>query len=78
MAVALYQISHRRWFPVPLVFLHGVLALYNLYAAFIGPNNYWVVFALNRLFEFEVLYIVSCSLFRIAAMKRRAPVRLRK
>lgn len=71
-ALALYRMSQRRWFPAPLVFLHGLLALYHLYTAFIGPESYWVVAALNRIFEAEIFYVAGCGLYRIAALRRRA------
>ncbi len=69
-ALALYLMSARRWFPAPLVFLHGFLALYHLYTVFIGPEDYWVVAMLNRLFEAEILYIAGCGLYRIAMIRR--------
>ncbi len=69
-ALALYRMAERRWFPVPLVFLHGFLAVYHLYTAFTGPDSYWVVVALNRLFEAEILYVAGCGLFRILALRR--------
>lgn len=75
-ALGLYKIAKRQWFPVPLVFLHGMLSAYHLYTVFIDPEGYWVVFTLNRLFEIEMLYIIACSLFRIRALKRAAPVKL--
>lgn len=74
-ALALYRMSDRRWFPAPLVFLHGVLAIYHLYTAFIGPNSYWVVVALNRIFDVEICYVAGCGLYRIAALRRGASVR---
>ena len=70
-AFALYRMSQRRWFPAPLVFLHGALALYHLYTAFIGPESYWVVVALNRIFEAEIFYVAGCGLYRIGALRRR-------
>ncbi len=69
-ALALYRMSQRQWFPAPLVFLHAFLALYNLYTAFLDPNNYWIVLALNRIFEIEIFYVAGCGLYRITAMRR--------
>ena len=68
VTIGFYQISKNRWFPVPLVCLHGVLAVYHFYTVFLDPNNYWVIFALNRLFELEMIYIIACSIFRIRSL----------
>lgn len=70
-AYVLFQMSERRWFPAPLVFLHGFLAIYHLYTVFIGPEGYWVVLMLNRLFDIEILYVAGCGLYRIAAVYGR-------
>lgn len=77
-AIGLYKIAQRRWFPVPLVFLHATLALYHLCTVFIDPAGFWVIFTLNRLFEIEMLYIIACSMFRIRTLRRRAVVKIRK
>ncbi|MCK5750353.1 MAG: hypothetical protein KAH44_29315, partial [Oricola sp.] len=63
-ALALYLMSAGRWFPAPLALLHGALALYHLCTVFIGPERYWVVLLLNRLFEAEILYVAGCGVYR--------------
>jgi hypothetical protein len=70
-ALAMYRMAERRWFPAPLVFVHGFLAVYHLYTAFIGPDKYWVVVALNRVFDVEIIYVAGCGLYRIAVLNRR-------
>lgn len=71
-ALALYLMSAGRWFPVPLFLLHALLILYHLHTAFIGPERYWVVLLLNRIFEAELLYVIGCGAYRIAVCRKRA------
>lgn len=68
MAAAFFFLSRRRWFPVPLFFLHGALAVYDTYALLIGTGPVWVVAFANRAFELALAYILSCSLFRISKL----------
>lgn len=71
-AIALYRMSERRWFPAPLVFLHGLLAVYHLYTIFIGDRTFWSAVALNRMLDAEIFYVAGCGLYRIAALRRRS------
>jgi len=66
MAAAFFFMSRGRWFPVPLFYLHGALVAYNAYSLLIGAGPVWVAAFLNRAFELELAYILSCALFRIS------------
>ena len=65
LAAALYFMSNKRWFPVPLFFLHASLVIYHLYTAFIGSSIIWIAAFINRAFEMAVLYVIACSVYRI-------------
>lgn len=68
LAAAFYHMSRKRWFPVPLFFLHAALAIYDLYAVLAGPSVFWVQMFLNRTFEMELIYIIACAVYRIMVL----------
>lgn len=70
MAAAFFLMSRGRWFPVPLFFLHGVLIAYGVYSLIIGSGPVWVAAFLNRAFELELVYLLSCALYRISKLGR--------
>ncbi len=69
-AALYFRMSRRRWFPVPLCFLHGMLVIYHTGTFFNSGELFWEKFVLNRAFDMELAYIASCALFRISAMWR--------
>ena len=67
-----FRMSKRRWFPVPLCFLHGVLVIYHAGTMFGTHTLFWEKFILNRAFDIELAYILGCALFRIVMINRRS------
>lgn len=65
LACAFFQMSRRRWFPVPLFFLHAALVIYHLYAALVDSSIWWIALFLNRAFELAVGYVIACSAYRV-------------
>lgn len=68
--VILFRMAARRWFPVPLCFLHGALVTFHAGSFFNTGDVYWEKFLLNRAFDIELAYINACALFRIIVMAR--------
>ncbi len=71
-------VAHQFWrmskvsiFPAPLCILMLFEITFIIFAKSIGFGNYGTVFALNRLFELTLLYIIGCSLFRIVVRAMR-------
>ncbi len=73
-AVIFFRMAKRRWFPVPLCFLHGVLIIYHAATMFDTDGLFWEKFILNRAFDIELAYVLGCALFRIAMENRRSSV----
>jgi len=69
LAVAFFQMSRKRWFPVPLFFAHAALVLYHLSIALMSPSPYWVQALLNRSFEMTMIYIIACAAYRIMRLR---------
>lgn len=68
LAIAFLLMSRGRWFPVPLFYLHGMLIAYGIYSMAVGSGPIWVAAFLNRAFELELVYVLSCALFRISKL----------
>jgi hypothetical protein len=65
-AYLFFRMSHQRWFPAPLCFLHGALAIFHVATLFNTGDVFWEKFVLNRAFDVELAYICACALYRIA------------
>ena len=71
LAVVFYRMSRRRWFPVPLFFLHGALVVYHAYAIWFDVRYFWIAMFLNRAFEIALFYVIGCAAYRLHARRRR-------
>lgn len=71
LAGAFFTMSRGRWFPVPLFMLHAALIFYHAYALAIGPKYIWIAAFINRAFEFELVYVFACSVFRITRLSHK-------
>ncbi len=69
-ALVFYAMCRKRWFPVPLFFLHAVLALCHIGALYVIKLNIPVQPLLNRAFDLEVVYVSACGLFRLILLRR--------
>ncbi len=63
-----WRLSRRRLFPAVLFYLHAFLVSYHLYVSIIGSTRWWVSAFINRIFEIALLYVIVCSIWRIAAL----------
>ncbi|GJL91898.1 hypothetical protein [Hyphococcus sp.] len=70
-----FRMSHQRWFPAPLCFTHGVLAIFHVGTFFNTGDVFWEKFVLNRAFDLELAYICACALFRIAVTNDEGRIR---
>lgn len=52
-------------FPVPLFYLLMIEIAFIVLAQSAGLSNFATMFALNRVFEVILLYLIGCSLFRL-------------
>ena len=68
-AFLFFRMSHLRWFPAPLCFIHGTLAIFHVATMFNNEGAYWEMVILNCAFDVELAYISACSLYRIAAVR---------
>lgn len=69
LACAFLQMSRRRWFPVPLFFLHATLVIYHVYTIVTKSDVFWIHTFLNRAFEAALLYVLLCSVCRIFVLR---------
>lgn len=72
LACAFFQMSRRRWFPVPLFFLHAALVIYHIYTIVTKSDVFWIHAFMNRAFEAALIYVLLCSVYRIFVLKIQA------
>ena len=58
-------------FSAPLYLLQLVQISFLATALTFGVSTYWTLFGLNRLFELTLLYVIGCSVFRMAMRRRQ-------
>ena len=78
LAVVFWRMSKRRWFPVPLFFLHAFELVYFLLATISEIEFWWLMLISNRIFELSVIYVWVCAVVRIALRRRRSLARHRR
>ena len=72
LAAYFWTSSQRRWFPVPLFFIHAALVCYFVYVALVGLHTwFWIAAFVNRLFDVALVYVAGCAIYRIRALKQR-------
>lgn len=70
LAIIFWRMSKGYWFPVPLFFIHALQVAYYPYATLIGVTPWWLTAILNRVFEVELVYILSCTIYRLWRKRR--------
>lgn len=65
------HMARERAFPRPLFAIHAVLVAWHAASLFVDVARWpHLQAALNRVFEFELLYVAACAVYRIAARRR--------
>lgn len=71
-------IAYRFWrmakveiFAAPLCLILLFEIAIAIFAQAVGSSSYATMFALNRLFELTLIYLIGCSLFRIHILRRQ-------
>jgi len=61
--------SRHSLFALPLFYILFGFVFLNLASTLMNLSDWWLAFLFNRLFEIELLYIVSCSVYRMRKLR---------
>ena len=77
-AAAFLRLARGRVFPLPLVVIHALLVAWHVASLSIDESKSgYLQAALNRIFDFELIYIGCCAAFRIRALNHLVGARRR-
>ena len=71
LAYHFWRMAKVELFPAPLCIILLFEITFIVFATSVGLANHATLFVLNRIFELILLYLIGCSLFRIAIRKLR-------
>lgn len=69
MASYFWRLSKIRIFALPLFYIHVCFVGVNLFTTLAQADDWWFAFMSNRLFEFELVYILGCSAYRTRKLR---------
>jgi hypothetical protein len=72
LALCFWRMAHRQIFPAALCAIHLAEIAFIAVALSAGLSTWWTLFALNRLFELTLLYLIGCSIFRLYLRSRHS------
>lgn len=64
-AAVFWRQARRTLVALPLYYVHVACVLLYFATTVFKVSDWWVIAVANRLFEFELLYLIGCALYRL-------------
>jgi len=69
VATVFWRQAQRAVVALPLFYVHIACVFLYFMTTVLQITHWWMMAIANRLFEFEILYVSGCALFRITKLK---------